>query len=622
VDPARILEGLNPAQREAVEAVRGPVCILAGAGSGKTTTITRRIAHQVAVGAFAAREILAVTFTDKAAGEMRERLEALGVRGVRARTFHATALAQLHYFAPDPGRILPSKAVLLVPIVRSLHKAFRSRPLAEIATEIEWAKNRRLPPERYVAGLDGHSPPVPEDVMQRVYRRYEERKRHAGRIDFEDVLELLVRFYEENPAAAERFHSQCGAITVDEYQDVNLLQQSLLDLWLGNRDELCVVGDDYQAIFSFTGATPRYLLEAPRRFPHATVVRLEQNYRSTPEVLAFANRLVPALGGAAKRLGASRQTGPEPEVAVFPARSTEVAWVVERIRTLREQGVPDEEIAVLYRVNARSDDLEGPLAQARIPYQVRGGAFLERPAARAVLRLLRRHGGRPAPEAVRTAAEEAGLLDELPDELGDEGLTFQEDLRRLLALAEEHGGAAEGFVADLRARFESDGDGRGVQLLTYHRAKGLEFEAVLLPFLEVGELPIRQAKTQEAVAEERRLLYVGLTRAKRHLLLSTSGERKPSPFLAELGVSGGSGRAPRGRAAGDPVFEALRDWRKQRATADGVPAYVVFHDSTLAEIAAARPRSRVELAGVSGVGPTKVDRYGDDLLATLATLAP
>jgi DNA helicase II / ATP-dependent DNA helicase PcrA len=236
--------------------------------------------------------------------------------------------------------------------------------------------------------------------------------------------------------------------------------------------------------------------------------------------------------------------------------------------------------------------------------------------------LLRRHAGRPAPEAVRTAAEEAGLLDELPDELGDEGLTFQEDLRRLLALAEEHGGAAEGFVADLRARFESDGDGRGVQLLTYHRAKGLEFEAVLLPFLEVGELPIRQAKTQEAVAEERRLLYVGLTRAKRHLLLSTSGERKPSPFLAELGIRGRSGPAPRGRAAGDPVFEALRDWRKQRATADGVPAYVVFHDSTLAEIAAARPRSRVELAGVSGVGPTKVDRYGDDVLATLANLAP
>jgi len=618
VDPGRILEGLNHEQREAVEAVRGPVCILAGAGSGKTTTITRRIAYQVATGAFAVEQILAVTFTDKAAGEMRARLEALGVAGVRARTFHATALAQLHHLVPDTGQILPSKGILLGPIVRSLHRAFRSRPLAEIATEIEWAKNRRLAPDRYVDELDGHRPPVPEDVMLRIYRGYEERKRRAGRIDFEDVLEHLVRFYEENPAACERFRAQCGAITVDEYQDVNLLQQALLDLWLGDRDELCAVGDDYQAIFSFTGATPEYLLRMPSRYPGARVIHLEENFRSTPEVLEFANRLVPALGRVAKKLRATRDPGPEPQVEVRVTREAEIAWIVERIRALRQEEVLDEEIAVLLRVNARSDDLEGPLAEAGIPYQVRGGSFLERPAVRAVLRLLRRAAEVPAADAVRTAAEQAGLLDEVPDELGEEGVTFQEDLRRLVILAAGHDGSAESFVADLRDRFESDGDGRGVQLLTYHRAKGLEFEAVLLPFLQAGELPIRQAKTEEALVEERRLLYVGLTRAKRRLFLSASFERKLSPFLAELGEAR-SPAAARHDSASGPAFQALKTWRRERAMADGVPAYVVFHDSTLAEIATRRPQTRFELAEVAGVGPAKLERYGGELIDLLAS---
>ncbi len=191
---------------------------------------------------------------------------------------------------PRPAPILPSKAILLAPIVRSLHQAYRFRPLAEFANEIEWAKNRRLPPERYLEGLDGHQPPVPPDVMLRVYRGYEERKRRGDRIDFEDVLELLVRVYESSPEAIRQFRQACSAITVDEYQDVNLLQQTLLDLWLGERDDLCVVGDDYQAIYSFTGATPRYLLTMPSRYPGSVVVRLEENYRSTPEILGARER--------------------------------------------------------------------------------------------------------------------------------------------------------------------------------------------------------------------------------------------------------------------------------------------------------------------------------------------
>jgi len=618
----RILAPLNPEQRRAAEAVRGPVCILAGAGSGKTTTITHRIAYQVATGAFAARELLAVTFTDKAAAEMRARLAALGAPGVRARTFHATALAQLHHFVPDTGQILSSKAVLLAPIVRSLHQAYRFRPLAEFATEIEWAKNRRITPERYLASLDDHELPFPPDVMLRVYRGYEERKQRAGRIDFEDVLERLVRVYEETPGAVDAFRRQCRAITVDEYQDVNLLQQTLLELWLGDRDDLCAVGDDYQSIYSFTGATPRYLLEMPQRFPGATVVRLEENYRSTPQILALANRLVPSLGGAEKTLRAARPGGPEPAHAAHGARPVEVDAIVAAVHALRAEGVADEEIAILYRVNARSDDLEGALAGAEIPFQVRGGSFLQRPAARALLRLLRSRAAEPASLAVPVAADQAGLVDDPPAGLGDDGLTFQDDLRRFVQLAEQLPSEAVvgDFTADLEARFGSDGDGRGIQLLTYHRAKGLEFEAVFLPFLEEGELPFKQAKTDAALAEERRLLYVGLTRAKRHLGLSWSGT-KPSRFLAELGVAATAAkRTPQRRAAApdDPVFAALREWRLARSREESVPAYVVFGNATLAAIAEEQPATLDELASISGVGPAKLARYGSEVLDVLA----
>src|ERR687887_559598 len=318
MDVEAIFAGLNPEQRRAVETVRGPVCILAGAGSGKTTTITRRIANQVASGAFAAREILAVTFTDKAAAEMRGRLEALGVEGVTARTFHAAALGQLHALGgKPPGKIVASKALPLRQITNSLPMPYRFRPAGDLATEVEWAKNRRLTPATYLEGLGDHRPPIPPDLMQRVFRTYEERKLAAGYADFEDLLELAIRLFDEDPHALAELRERYSAFTVDEYQDVNLLQQTLLERWLGPRDELCAVGDDYQAIYAFTGATPRYLLELPDRYPHATVVRLEANYRSTAQVLGLANRIVHRLGGAEKGLRATRGNGPEVAIRRF-----------------------------------------------------------------------------------------------------------------------------------------------------------------------------------------------------------------------------------------------------------------------------------------------------------------
>ncbi len=602
------LPALNAEQRRAADTVRGPVCILAGAGSGKTTTITARIARQVETGTFAPGEILAVTFTDKAAGEMRARLEALGVQGVRARTFHSAALAQLSHFGGGAPAILASKALILQPLRRALPKPYSFRPVRELATEIERAKNARLTPDTYLDALDGHEPPVPPDLAVRVFRRYEERKREQGRIDFEDVLELTIRLFDERPEALAVFRSRYRAFTVDEYQDVNLLQQTLLERWLGDRDDLCVVGDDYQSIYSFTGATPRYLLELPRRFPGAAVIRLEENHRSTPEVLAFANRLVPRLGGAEKRLRAVREPGPEPVLLAAADRADEVAAVVARVREL---DVPYEEMAVLVRINARSEDFEEAFAAAGIPFQVRGGAFLGRPAARRTLAVLRRLAEEAAAEAVRAAALDQGWVEVVPEGVGDEEATRQADLARLVRLAEEFDGSAAGFVRDLESRFGAESEGRGVVISSYHRAKGLEFEAVFLPRLEEGELPYR-AKSAAALAEERRLLYVGITRAKRHLHVSWVRGQKPSRFLEELGVE----RRPAAQPEG-PVFAALRAWRLERAKADGVPAYVVFHDRTLAEIADRAPGSLDELARIAGVGRTKLDRYGSDVLAAL-----
>jgi DNA helicase II / ATP-dependent DNA helicase PcrA len=628
VDASGVFAGLNPEQRRAVEAVRGPVCILAGAGSGKTTTITRRIANQVLTGAFSPSQILAVTFTDKAAGEMRARLGRLGATGVPAKTFHAAALAQLHHFVPEStGSVLPSKALLVKQSAGSLPRPFRFRPLADLANEIEWAKNRRLTPATYLEGLGEHEPPIPPDLMIGVFAGYERRKEAQGLVDFEDLLELAVRLYDEDERARETFRARYRAFTVDEYQDVNLLQQSLLERWLGERDDLCVVGDDYQSIYSFTGATPEHLLGMPQRFPDATVVRLERNYRSTPEILEFANRLVPMLAGSEKVLTATRPSGEEPLARPEQLVESEVAAVVARIAALHGEGVALEETAILYRINAQSEDFEEALSHAGIPYQVRGSAFLARPAARHMLRVLRRSGEAPAADTVRAIAQAQGLLAEIPGGLGEEEATRQADLARLVHLAEEFDDGsrtASDFLADLEHRFHSESQGRGVNLLTYHRAKGLEFEVVFLPHLEEGLLPYKRSRGAAALAEERRLLYVGLTRAKSRLFLSWSAARKPSRFLAELGARTAAVREPETTLddASAVRFAALKRWRLEQSRSEGVPAFVVFSNRTLEEIARVDPETLGELAAVSGVGPAKLESYGERVLAELGVQSP
>jgi DNA helicase II / ATP-dependent DNA helicase PcrA len=678
VHPKFLTHDLNPAQRDAVEATAGPVCILAGAGTGKTRVISRRVAYAIATGAVHPGHVLVVTFTDKAATEMRERLAALGFPGVRAATFHAAALAQLRYFWPRlaGGRapeVLESKAPLLAPLQRSLPGGYRFTAVKDLADELEWAKARRLDPSSYQATVaaTGRTPPVPADLFAGLFRRYERAKERSGRIDFEDMLAGTIQAIAEHPDVAEEVHGRYRWFSVDEYQDTNPLQQALLDAWLGERRDLAVVGDEDQTIYTFTGATSDYLTGFARRFPEARVVRLEDNYRSTPQVLAMANRLLARTPGQprAKRLVATRPPGPEPAVAAFESAEHEARALVAEAGRLAGLGVDLDEVAVLVRTNAQIPPLEEALAAAGIRYQVRGELFYRRTEVLRAIGVLRSRAGRAVGGGLVDALEAIWFerfgfrRDEEPD--GEEARQRHASLVTLLGIAERLEPPAEaerpeppaegdhleppageaGLAAFLdevgrRAAAEAAGVGGGVNLLTYHRAKGLEFDAVLLPALEEGLLPIRQASTPAEVAEERRLLYVGLTRARVHLWLSWAARRagpsgreqprRPSRFLDDVVAPGGARVRPRAVASGmsrpgrpsaqadGPVADALRAWRRKRAEADGVPAYVVFNDRTLAALAERRPRSRGELLAVDGIGPAKLDRYGDELLGLLA----
>jgi DNA helicase-2/ATP-dependent DNA helicase PcrA len=673
--------------------------------------ISRRVAYAIATGAVHPGHVLVVTFTDKAANEMRERLAALGFPGVQAQTFHAAAFRQLRYFwgrlsdsrLPE---VLDSKAPLLGPLQRSLPGGYKFTAVKDLADELEWAKARRLDPSSYQATVEamGRTPPIPGDLFAGLFRRYERAKERAAKIDFEDMLVRMLEGFETREDVAEEFRGQYRWFSVDEYQDTNPLQQALLEAWVGERRDLAVVGDEDQTIYTFTGASSEYLTGFGRRFPEARVVRLEDNYRSSPEVLALANRLLAATPGRGpergKRLVATRPSGPEPTVAAFENAEREVRALVAEVARLARAGVDPDEVAVLVRTNAQIPPFEEALAAAGIRYQVRGELFFRRTEVLRAIGVLRSRTARATGGGLVDALEAIWFerfgfrRDEEPD--GEEARQRHASLVTLLGIAERLAAAGSGGVAGLggggvvgagassgagvepgppsepgaagdgsstaspgadqaagvvagmalfleevgrRAAQEAEGTGGGVNLLTYHRAKGLEFDAVLLPALEEGLLPIRQASEPAEVAEERRLLYVGLTRARVHLWLSWAARRagpsgreqprKPSRFLDDVVPPGGSRVRPRAVATGmtrtgraslraeGPLAEQLRAWRRKRAEADGVPAYVVFNDRTLAALSERRPRSRGELLAVEGIGPSKLDRYGDELLALL-----
>ncbi|SFO39719.1 ATP-dependent DNA helicase, Rep family [Geodermatophilus obscurus] len=654
-----VLAGLDDEQREAASAVDGPVCILAGAGTGKTRTITHRIAYGVHAGAFVPEQVLAVTFTARAAGELRSRLAALGVGGVQARTFHAAAMRQLRYFAPRVlGGPMPPLVENKLRVVASA--ATRARlstdrtSLRDLASEIEWAKTTLATPDDYPAraAAAGREPPFDAATVARVYSSYESAKQRDGMLDFEDLLLVTAYALEEHPDVARQVRGQYRHFVVDEYQDVNPLQQRLLDAWLGGRADVCVVGDPNQTIYSFTGADPDYLLGFADRYPDAAVVKLERDYRSTPQVVGLANKLI---GQAPERrsifrlkLLGQRADGPEPRFLEHPDEPTEAAAVAQACRAMIEAGTPASEIAVLFRINAQSQVYESALADVGVPYVLKGGErFFERPEVREAVVLLRgAAAGGSEPGAlvttVRDVLASTGWVEHRPPAGGAARDRWQ-SLAALVDLAvdlvaEDPTTDLPRFVAHLAERADAQHAPtvQGVTLASMHAAKGLEWDAVFVVGLVDGVLPIAQSLSRpDAVEEERRLLYVAVTRAREQLTLSWSLTRHPgakrarprSRFLDGL-VPGSTPTAPGPQRKAKKVkvvldgeagelFERLRAWRSSTAQAASVPAYVVFTDATLQAIAEARPTSIRELSGLPGVGARKLEMYGEDVLATV-----
>jgi DNA helicase-2/ATP-dependent DNA helicase PcrA len=649
-DAEAVLAGLDPEQREAATAVRGPVCILAGAGTGKTRAITHRIAYAVRSQAIPPTQLLAVTFTARAASELRSRLLRLGAAGVQARTFHAAALRQLRYFAPRVlGGAMPE--VVDNPIRLISNAAARARlrtdraELRDLASEIDWAKAVLATPDDYPkrAVAAARQPPLSPATVAEVYAEYEQAKGRAGQVDFADLLLIMAGAIEQYGDVAEELRSRYRHFVVDEYQDVSPLQQRLLDAWLGGRDDLCVVGDPNQTIYSFAGATPSYLLDFRARYPEAVEVRLHRDYRSTPQVVELANKLVSRARGSAVRLSGQRADGAPPTFAEYDDEPAEAADVAAQCRALLDAGTPAAEIAVLFRVNAQSEVYEKALADTGIAYVLRGGErFFDRPEIREARLLLRGAaradaGEQPLADAVGGVLASIGWH---PDSPPAGGATRErwESLAALASMADDLAAADPGahlpqLVAELdeRAAAQHAPTVQGVTLASLHSAKGLEWDAVFLVGLTDTTMPIQHATTDEQLAEERRLLYVGITRARERLALSwalarSPGQRRgrrPSRFLDGLRpaqvvpVQAKKKRSVAPEAADAELFGRLRAWRKRQADAQSVPAYVVFSDATLVAIADARPESRAALARLSGVGPTKLDRYAEPVLAVL-----
>ena len=549
------LDALDERQRAAASVLRGPVAVLAGAGTGKTRVITHRIAHGVDTGAYSPSRVMAVTFTAKAAGELRGRLRALGVEGVAARTFHATALAQLNFFWPTlAGSPAPSIIDNKVRMLGQAADAIRLRPstatLRDIASEIEWRKVSMLSIDQYAA-LGRPFSGVDTGQLVELMRGYEALKDDRRQLDFEDVLLACAGMLEAEPRVAASVHEQYRHFTVDEFQDVSPLQNRLLELWLGDRHDICVVGDASQTIYSFAGAEQRFLLEFERRHPDATVVRLETNYRSLPPILTAANALMHGRPGALELVPAREQFAADaPTVTAYETEAEEAAGIAAAISARIEAGASPSEIAVLYRAHAQSAVLQQALAAEGIATTVLGGTrFFAMPEVRQAILALRAAAVAPSEQGflpgVQRVLRELGLTDE-PPEAGGAQRAGWEARRAILRLAEDAGPEenlrtfSDALMA--RAKDQHEPTMRTVTLSTLHAAKGLEWPHVHLAGWAEGSLPISYATTFEAIDEERRLAYVGVTRAARTLALSWSrsagrGERSPSRFLAEMGTT-------------------------------------------------------------------------------------
>jgi DNA helicase-2/ATP-dependent DNA helicase PcrA len=654
VTPDDLLHDLDEAQRRAVTSPARPLAIVAPAGSGKTRVLTRRIAWRAASGDADAGHVLALTFTRRAAGEMRDRLTRLGLRsGVATGTFHGVALAQLRARWADEGRTPPTLLARKGPVLAGV-VAGGPVSVSALAGEIEWAKARLVGPDGYAeaVGAARRRAPAAPDRVAALYRAYEDEKHRARLVDFDDLLRACCQALESDPtfAAAQRWRFR--HLFVDEFQDVNPLQLALLDAWRGTSTDLCVVGDPHQAIYGWNGADAGFLSGFRRLYPSADVVVLDGNYRSTPQILAAAADVLRRAGVEERPVRPARPDGPRIRLEPHPTDRAEAVAVARAVRDARAPRTPWSAQAILVRTHAQIELIAEALRGAAIPHRVRGGeSRLDRPAVRAAVDLLRRSPGPLAaclPDVVALANGDGNASE------------AAEDVDLVVRLAHDHlrldpAATASGFVAWLVATLQAEGgdDGRdAVTLATFHAAKGLEWPLVHLAGLEDGLVPITHARTSGRREEEARLLYVAMTRAADELRCTWAAERvvggKPAerrltPWLR--GLADDQRREPVAAVGGPPAdwrarladqrsalgaaapldspgLAALRAWREDQARAARVEPGALVDDRLLEMIAEARPATHEELVAVPGMGPVLAARVGDGLLAALAGAAP
>lgn len=658
MNPEELLNALDPDQRAVATQVAGPLAVLAGAGTGKTRAITYRIAYGAAVGAFDPSNVLAVTFTQRAAFEMRHRLAQLGVPKAQARTFHSAALRQLRHFWPTVvggplPDVIPHKASLVAASAARLGITIDRTNVRDIAAEVEWAKVSMIDAAHYASRVARLRRDVPAGLdagdMARLLDVYEDAKNERGVIDFEDILIYLCGMLQERADVASIVRKQYRSFVVDEFQDVNLLQARLLDLWLGGRHDLCVVGDVAQTIYSFTGASPDYLTGFGRKHPGARIVELTRDYRSTPQIVSLANDVLAhsSQREGTVRLSSQREGGAQVTYRTYDDDRAEAEGVAASIADLIDAGMAPHSIAVLMRTNGQSQAFEEALGARGIPVAVAGGKpFFARDDVRTAISRLRAAAAAATDEGsvgeiVRDVLSGVGWAPEAPS--GQAGSERWSNMNAIVGWADDsQAQTLPAFVAELdeRVAYQVEPDKAGVELATIHAAKGLEWDAVFLVGVAEGLLPISYAKTAAAREEERRLLYVAITRARDLLTVSWArsrgadgrGKRKRSHLLDGIWPEEARVGAPKKRARASTralnqafeeeaspqaieLFGRLKAWRLEVSRQAGVPPFAVFTDQTLRDIAQAMPKNTTQLRVIRGIGDVKVQRFAAPVLA-------
>ena len=658
MNPEELLDALDPDQRAVATQVAGPLAVLAGAGTGKTRAITYRIAYGAAVGAFDPSNVLAVTFTQRAAFEMRHRLAQLGVPKAQARTFHSAALRQLRHFWPTVvggplPDVIPHKASLVAASAARLGITIDRTNVRDIAAEVEWAKVSMIDAAHYASRVARLRRDVPAGLdagdMARLLDVYEDAKNERGVIDFEDILIYLCGMLQERADVASIVRKQYRSFVVDEFQDVNLLQARLLDLWLGGRHDVCVVGDVAQTIYSFTGASPDYLTGFGRKHPGARIVELTRDYRSTPQIVSLANDVLAhsSQREGTVRLSSQRDGGAQVTYRTYDDDHAEAEGVAASIADLIDAGMAPHSIAVLMRTNGQSQAFEEALGARGIPVAVAGGKpFFARDDVRTAISRLRAAAAAATDEGsvgeiVRDVLSGVGWAPEAPS--GQAGSERWSNMNAIVGWADDsQAQTLPAFVAELdeRVAYQVEPDKAGVELATIHAAKGLEWDAVFLVGVAEGLLPISYAKTAAAREEERRLLYVAITRARDLLTVSWArsrgadgrGKRKRSRLLDGIWPEEARVGAPKKRARASTralnqafeeeaspqaieLFGRLKAWRLEVSRQAGVPPFAVFTDQTLRDIAQAMPKNTTQLRVIRGIGDVKVQRFAAPVLA-------